>query len=80
MIIDPPRKGCDAKFVEQLLAFGAGTVMYVSCNVHTQTRDVGMILRRSEAGVGGAEQGTSRRQRSVLENLRGFNLFPQTAL
>ncbi|KAF8549337.1 S-adenosyl-L-methionine-dependent methyltransferase [Imleria badia] len=77
VIIDPPRKGCDARFVEQLLAFGAGTVVYVSCNVHTQARDVSMIVRRSEeTGVGGPEQG---RQRYVLESLRGFDLFPQTA-
>ena len=77
VIIDPPRKGCDARFVEQLLAFGAGTVVYASCNVHTQARDVGMIVRRSEeAGVGGSERGT---QRYVLESLRGFDLFPQTA-
>ncbi|KAH0838813.1 S-adenosyl-L-methionine-dependent methyltransferase [Lanmaoa asiatica] len=80
VIIDPPRKGCDTKFVEQLLAFGAGTVVYVSCNVHTQARDVGMILRQSkEAGVGGAEAGTREPQRYVLESLRGFDLFPQTA-
>lgn len=79
VIIDPPRKGCDARFVEQLLAFGPGTVVYVSCNVHTQARDVGMIVRRSEEiGVGGPEQGTPR-QRYVLESLRGFDLFPQTA-
>lgn len=38
VIVDPPRKVCNTKFVEQLLAFGAGTVMYVSCNVHTQAR------------------------------------------
>ncbi|KAG9310408.1 S-adenosyl-L-methionine-dependent methyltransferase [Chiua virens] len=79
VIIDPPRKGCDTKFIDQLLAFGAGTVVYVSCNVHTQARDVGMIVRRSEeTGVGtGTETGT--RQGYVLENLRGFDLFPQTA-
>lgn len=79
VIVDPPRKGCDARFVEQLLAFGAGTVVYVSCNVHTQARDIGMIVSRShEVGV---EQGTQQRprQRYVLESLRGFDLFPQTA-
>ncbi|KAG8220685.1 S-adenosyl-L-methionine-dependent methyltransferase [Butyriboletus roseoflavus] len=74
VIVDPPRKGCDAKFLEQLLAFGAGTIVYVSCNVHTQARDVGVIVSRSEA-----EQGTQPRKKYVLESLRGFDLFPQTA-
>ncbi|KAF9221276.1 tRNA methyltransferase, partial [Gyrodon lividus] len=71
LIIDPPRKGCDANFIEQLLAFRCKTVVYVSCNVHTQARDVGMILQRMEKGEGGT--------RYVLESLRGFDLFPQTA-
>ncbi|KAL6300241.1 S-adenosyl-L-methionine-dependent methyltransferase [Sparassis latifolia] len=70
LIIDPPRKGTDEKFVEQLLRFGCATVVYVSCNVHTQARDVGMILRKSE------EMGAPK---YVLETLRGFDLFPQTA-
>ncbi|KAJ6597952.1 tRNA methyltransferase [Mycena sp. CBHHK59/15] len=72
LLIDPPRKGCDAPFVAQLLAFRARTVVYVSCNVHTQARDVGMILRASAEDAEG-------KGRYVLESLRGFDLFPQTA-
>ncbi|KAJ7660000.1 S-adenosyl-L-methionine-dependent methyltransferase [Mycena rosella] len=70
VVIDPPRKGCDGPFIEQLLGFGAGRVVYVSCNVHTQARDVGDILRKSGQGGKG---------RYVLESVRGFDLFPQTA-
>lgn len=64
VVIDPPRKGCDDKFIEQLLTFGPQTVVYVSCNVHTQARDVGRIMK-----TGGYR----------LESVRGFDLFPQTA-
>lgn len=74
LIVDPPRKGCDVNFIDQLLTFRAQTVVYVSCNVHTQARDVGMILTRSEKE---AEQNGGRKY--VLESLRGFDLFPQTA-
>ena len=70
LVIDPPRKGCDAPFVRQLLALRPRTVVYVSCNVHTQARDVGMIIRGAE------EEGEAR---YVVETLRGFDLFPQTA-
>ncbi|EMD41481.1 hypothetical protein CERSUDRAFT_42559 [Gelatoporia subvermispora B] len=70
LIIDPPRKGTDERFIEQLLEFACETVVYVSCNVHTQARDVGQILRKSEEGGG---------RKYVLESLRGFDLFPQTA-
>lgn len=46
LIIDPPRKGCDKAFLDQLLEFGPKRVVYVSCNVHTQARDIGYIAGR----------------------------------
>ncbi|MCJ1246441.1 tRNA(m5U54)methyltransferase [Trapelia coarctata] len=66
VVIDPPRKGCDDNFLQQLLRFGPRRVVYVSCNVHTQARDVGVLVE----GQGGA--------RYDLESLRGFDFFPQT--
>ena len=45
VIIDPPRKGCDRGFLEQLVGFAPRRVVYVSCNVHTQARDVGVLVR-----------------------------------
>jgi tRNA (uracil-5-)-methyltransferase len=71
LIIDPPRKGSDERFIDQLIKFGCQTVVYVSCNVHTQARDVGMILRKSESQMGG--------KKYVVESICGFDLFPQTA-
>ncbi|GLB35552.1 putative methyltransferase [Lyophyllum shimeji] len=71
LLIDPPRKGCDDNFIRQLVNFRCATVVYVSCNVHTQARDVGKILKATE----GEEVG----RRYVLESVRGFDLFPQTA-
>ncbi|KDR70049.1 hypothetical protein GALMADRAFT_145087 [Galerina marginata CBS 339.88] len=71
VIIDPPRKGCDDLFLKQLLGFRSSTVVYVSCNVHTQARDIGKIVRETA----GDEEG----KRYRLESLRGFDLFPQTA-
>ncbi|KDN66035.1 hypothetical protein CSUB01_00701 [Colletotrichum sublineola] len=68
VVIDPPRKGCDADFLGQLLRFGPRRVVYVSCNVHTQARDVGVLVR----GDGG--DGT----RYEIESLVGFDFFPQT--
>ncbi|MBM3852838.1 MAG: class I SAM-dependent RNA methyltransferase, partial [Verrucomicrobia bacterium] len=32
VVIDPPRKGCDERFLHQLLAFAPRTVVYVSCD------------------------------------------------
>jgi tRNA (uracil-5-)-methyltransferase len=75
LVVDPPRKGCDEAFIRQLLGFRAQTIVYVSCNVHTQARDVGQIISWSaEKEVEGKGKG-----KYVLESLRGFDLFPQTA-
>ncbi|CZR51877.1 related to endo-exonuclease yNucR [Phialocephala subalpina] len=68
VVIDPPRKGCDESFLNQLMQFGPKRVVYVSCNVHTQARDVGVLVRGSEVGA-----------RYNLESLIGFDFFPQTA-
>jgi tRNA (uracil-5-)-methyltransferase len=68
VVIDPPRKGCDESFLTQLLKFGPRRVVYVSCNVHTQARDVGVLVRGMEDGG----------VRYDIESLRGFDFFPQT--
>ena len=69
LIIDPPRKGTDENFIGQMMEFGCEVVVYVSCNVHTQARDIGMILGKE----------TKDGRKYVIESLRGFDLFPQTA-
>ena len=67
VIIDPPRKGCDDTFLQQLQKFGPQRVVYVSCNVHTQARDVGVLVE----GLG--------KCRYEIESLQGFDFFPQTS-
>lgn len=69
VVIDPPRKGCDEAFIDQVVVFKPAVIVYVSCNVHTQARDVGMLLKKMEGGA----------ERYKVESLRGFDLFPQTA-
>ncbi|RPB10609.1 S-adenosyl-L-methionine-dependent methyltransferase [Morchella conica CCBAS932] len=66
LIIDPPRKGCDKRFLDQLLDFAPKRVVYVSCNVHTQARDIGYILSD--------EKGKGYR----IDSIRGCDFFPQT--
>jgi tRNA (uracil-5-)-methyltransferase len=68
VVLDPPRKGCDADFLGQLLRFGPRRVVYVSCNVHTQARDIGVLVR-GDGGNG---------KKYDIESLRGFDFFPQT--
>jgi 23S rRNA (uracil-5-)-methyltransferase RumA len=62
VIIDPPRKGCDEAFLQQLFAFGPRAVVYVSCDPATQMRDLKLFLA---AGY-------------QLTAAQPFDLFPQT--
>lgn len=62
IVIDPPRKGCDEAFLNQLFTFGPRAVVYVSCDPATQMRD----LRHFTAS--GYE----------LTAVQPFDLFPQT--
>ena len=66
LVIDPPRKGASEDFLRQLLRFGPKRVVYVSCNVHTQARDVGMLVRGDD------------HWKYSIETIRGFDFFPQT--
>jgi len=82
VVIDPPRKGCDEPFLRQLLAFGPARVVYVSCNVHTQARDIGWLLRggREVSEDGGDDDAAAAVEEGEyeIESLRGFDFFPQT--
>lgn len=62
VVIDPPRKGCDESFLQQLFAFGPASVVYVSCDPATQMRDLRHFLA---AGYS-------------LTAVQPFDLFPQT--
>jgi tRNA (uracil-5-)-methyltransferase len=69
MVIDPSRKGCDEPFISHLMDYGPKRLCYVSCNVHTQARDVGWLV----GGLG------DRAGMYEIESVRGFDFFPQTS-
>lgn len=62
MIIDPPRKGCDRLFLDQLLQLRPRRLVYISCAPDTQARDIAYL---SEGGY-------------KLQAVQPFDLFPQT--
>ncbi|MFL5306894.1 MAG: class I SAM-dependent RNA methyltransferase [Polyangia bacterium] len=62
VIVDPPRKGCGAAFMGQLVAFRPRTIVYVSCNPETQAPEIAAL---AAAGYG-------------VQRIRPFDMFPQT--
>jgi 23S rRNA (uracil1939-C5)-methyltransferase/tRNA (uracil-5-)-methyltransferase len=62
VVIDPPRKGCDASFRQQLMQFRPKRIVYVSCDPATQARDLKEFV---EAGYD-------------ITLIQPFDLFPHT--
>ena len=62
VLIDPPRRGSDDAFLQQLIAYAPLTIIYVSCNPATQMRDLRVLLD------GGYQ----------LTAVQPFDLFPHT--
>lgn len=67
VICDPPRKGCDELFLNQLSDFHPATIIYISCNVHSQARDLEFFINQTASG-----------KDYKIQSIRGFDFFPQT--
>lgn len=62
VIIDPPRRGSDETFLNQLIEFAPARIVYVSCNPATQVRDLQPLIAAGYA----------------VARIQPFDLFPQT--
>jgi len=63
IVLDPPRTGLSKEAMAGVIAVGASTVVYVSCDIATLARDARLLL---DAGY-------------RLAGVRAFDLFPNTA-
>ena len=62
-IIDPPRKGLSKMMLDTLLRLKPSKIVYVSCNVDTQVRDIKMLSSEYE----------------ISSPVSIFNMFPKTS-
>lgn len=62
VVLDPPRKGCSIEFLNAIVDVKPKKIVYISCDVSTQARDVSFLL----------EQGY------VLKNVVGVDMFKHT--
>ena len=44
VFMDPPRGGSDERFLSSLLKCAPGRIVYISCNIDTQRRDLDVLL------------------------------------
>jgi 23S rRNA (uracil1939-C5)-methyltransferase len=46
VFVDPPRKGCDEKFLSSLMKLSPNKIVYISCNPSTLARDLGILKEK----------------------------------
>ncbi len=63
IILNPPRKGCEKSFLEEIKKLNPKKVIYISCNPSTLARDLAILHAYGY----------------VIENVYPFDMFPQTA-
>lgn len=69
IILDPPRKGCDASLIETVLSANPEHIIYVSCNPATLARDMKLLC--SENG--------NNKSCYVCESIQPVDMFPQSS-
>ena len=43
IVFDPPRKGCDPKFLDTVIKMAIPKIVYISCNIATAKRDIDIL-------------------------------------
>lgn len=60
--VDPPRMGCSKEFLQSIIDMDIKTVVYVSCNIETQSRDLRLMKKHGYK----------------VERIRPVDMFPHT--
>ncbi|MFP4286063.1 MAG: 23S rRNA (uracil(1939)-C(5))-methyltransferase RlmD [Candidatus Izemoplasmataceae bacterium] len=63
LFIDPPRKGCDKKFLEAIILSKVKRIVYISCNISTLARDLNFLQANGYK----------------VKEVTPFDMFPQTS-
>lgn len=62
VFLDPPRAGCDIRFLSSLIKTAPRRIVYISCNIDTQLRDIRFLIKNGYKAV----------------KVRGVDMFPYT--
>ncbi len=62
VIVDPPRKGCDAKFLDAIIESDIESIVYISCNHNTLARDISYLSKNNY----------------ICRDVYLYDMFPQT--
>ncbi len=60
--VDPPRTGCSKEFLDSIISMDIKTVVYISCNIETQSRDIRLLKKHGY----------------TVEHIQPVDMFPHT--
>ena len=78
VVLDPPRKGCDIKVINALIASDAEKIVYVSCKPSTLARDVGLLVGSLVCEDGVIKRAKEYEPRYEIVQVRPFDMFAET--
>lgn len=64
IVLDPPRKGCDARVLDSVIDAEADKIIYISCNYATLARDLSYIFAKTD--------------KYCVKLVQPYDMFPQT--
>ena len=79
VVLDPPRKGVDKRFIAALLSSKIKKIVYISCNHATLARDVGLLTGQlvydGNALVKNSGENAPRSECFAVESVKGYDMF-----
>ncbi|PWA00147.1 hypothetical protein BB558_003813 [Smittium angustum] len=79
VIIDPPRKGSNPQFLNQLVEYAPAVIVYVACGVPAQARDINYLVRNGSVVLNPTEtKNAENKPLYKISSIQPFDLFPQT--
>ncbi|MBE6824290.1 MAG: 23S rRNA (uracil(1939)-C(5))-methyltransferase RlmD [Ruminococcaceae bacterium] len=60
--VDPPRAGCSKEFLDSIISMDIKKVVYISCNIETQSRDIRLLKKHGY----------------TVEHIQPVDMFPHT--
>ncbi|MBO7729939.1 MAG: 23S rRNA (uracil(1939)-C(5))-methyltransferase RlmD [Lachnospiraceae bacterium] len=74
VVLDPPRKGCDARLLDTIRKVGPEKIVYVSCDSATLARDLKILT----GGADGDNTDSLRLQNYTVKKVQPVDMFPHT--
>ena len=78
VVLDPPRKGVEAKVLYAVIAAKPKTIVYVSCSPQTLARDIGILTGALYYDGAELKKAQDYSPKYEIAKIQPYDMFPQT--